>query len=127
MFGKTGYYQGPPVMAPPQYPQQYQYAQPPPPQQPVQKERGFLEGWYVSSIMAFDFYFFSSYVYIWFIRYHETLIINLSFWFIEFFNMVSNASVTGVIDTNLNHLTFKVKYLVPCMRGICAACLHPYF
>ncbi|XP_057515525.1 protein CYSTEINE-RICH TRANSMEMBRANE MODULE 11 isoform X2 [Amaranthus tricolor] len=43
-YPAQGYYQGPPVMAPPQYPQQYQYAQPPPPQQPVQKERGFLEG-----------------------------------------------------------------------------------
>lgn len=36
-----GYYQGPPVMAPPQY------AAPPPPRQ----ERSFLEGWYVFSFL----------------------------------------------------------------------------
>lgn len=35
-FVGEGYYQGPPVMAPPQY----QYAAPPP-----RREPGFLEGW----------------------------------------------------------------------------------
>ncbi|KAL5704736.1 hypothetical protein ACHQM5_023122 [Ranunculus cassubicifolius] len=35
-YPAQGYYQGPPVMAPPQY-----YAAPPP-----QRQRGFLEGWY---------------------------------------------------------------------------------
>jgi hypothetical protein len=45
MFPKAGYYQGPyqgpPVMAPPQY----QYGPPPPRRSP-----GFLEGWYVREL-----------------------------------------------------------------------------
>jgi len=44
ILNELGYYQGPPVMAPPQY----QYAPPAPPPPPQRREQGFLEGWYVS-------------------------------------------------------------------------------
>ncbi|KAL8541710.1 hypothetical protein ACS0TY_002825 [Phlomoides rotata] len=37
-YPAQGYYQGPPVVAPPQY----QYAAPPP-----KRESGFLQGWYI--------------------------------------------------------------------------------
>ncbi|PWZ12857.1 hypothetical protein Zm00014a_006637 [Zea mays] len=58
--GQQGYYnqgpypyQGPPVMAPPQY----QYAQPP-------RSPGFLEGWYVRSACR-PFWFVPSYFHLW--------------------------------------------------------------
>lgn len=54
----AGYYQGPPVMAPPQY--QYTAAAPPP-----RRQTGFLEGWYVIwksfirfGILVICFFFF---------------------------------------------------------------------
>jgi len=59
----AGYYQGPPVMAPPQY-----YAAPP----PRTRQTGFLEGWLVLSSHSLSPLFFQLVIlFPYFYHYHE--------------------------------------------------------